>query len=381
MNTDIRPFNICTPPEIIDDLKQRLQATRWPEKETVSDWSQGVPLQKLQQLCTYWQQEYDWSRCEKSLNQWPQFLTEIDGLDIHFLHVRSPHANAKPLIMTHGWPGSIIEFRDVIEPLTQPEKHGGNASDAFHLVIPSLPGFGFSAKPTTTGWNVERIAQAWTTLMLRLGYDEFFAQGGDWGFVVTSAIGQLAPPQCKGIHLNMVMVEPDASTMSELTVDEQDALEGIQFYQDHDSGYAKQQSTRPQTMGYGLVDSPAALAGWIYEKFYAWTDNQGQPEDAIDRDKILDNIMMYWINQTGASAGRLYWESLDSILGREINIPTGVTVFPKEIFRPSRRWVEKYYHDIVYWNEAPKGGHFAAFEQPEILINEIRQYFSLLDRR
>ncbi|MAZ89980.1 MAG: epoxide hydrolase [Cellvibrionaceae bacterium] len=378
MTIDVRKFEISVSNDTLQDLKQRLALTRWPEKETVNDWSQGVPLEKLKQLCSYWEDQYDWSRCERNLNRWPHFKTEIDGLDIHFLHIRSPHKNATPMIMTHGWPGSIIEFADVIEPLTEPEKHGGTADDAFHLIIPSLPGFGFSQKPTSTGWNVERIAKAWTTLVKRLGYREFVAQGGDWGFVVTSAIGKLAPPECLGIHVNMLMVEPDTSTMDQLTPQEKAALDDMAFYQDHDSGYAKQQSTRPQTIGYSLVDSPVGLAAWIYEKFYAWTDNNGQPEDAIELDRILDNIMMYWINKTGASAGRLYWESLADIAGKTVNLPTGVSIFPKEIFRPSQRWAERYYRDIFYWSETEKGGHFAAFEQPELFVNEVRQCFSAL---
>jgi pimeloyl-ACP methyl ester carboxylesterase len=375
VSQDIKPFQIAVPENQLEDLKTRLSLTRWPEKECVDDWSQGSPLSAVKNLCDYWLNHYDWRRCENHLNSYPQFTTEIDGLDIHFLHIRSTHENARPLIMTHGWPGSVLEFMDVIEPLTQPEKFGGDPSDAFHLVLPSLPGFGFSGKPSTTGWGIQKTARAWDELMARLGYTDYFAQGGDWGSAVTTMIGKQNLPGCRGIHLNLVLLQPDIGPDDELTEEEQSALQALQFYADWDSGYSKQQATRPQTIGYSLVDSPAGLAAWIYEKFYFWTDNQGSPESAVPIDHILDNIMIYWLNQTGASAARLYWESFNTYDPSEVTVPTGISVFPKEIFRASQRWAEKHYKNIVFWSYADKGGHFAAFEQPELFVSELTDCF------
>ncbi len=376
MTDSIRDFHLDIPESQLDDLRQRLANTRWPEQETVADWRQGAPLAAVRELCDYWLNHYDWRRCEARLNGLGQYRTEIDGLDFYFLHIRSPQADALPLIMTHGWPGSVVEFLDVIGPLTDPAAHGGNAGDAFHLVIPSLPGYGFSAKPRDTGWNLERIARAWITLMERLGYDRFVAQGGDWGSGVTTAIGALNPPQCRAIHLNMALVQPGAEDLAlELTPAEQKSLADMKAYQRHESGYAKQQSTRPQTLGYGLVDSPVGQAAWIYEKFHGWTDNQGRPEDALTRDQMLDNIMLHWLPATAASSARLYWESFRDMVGKPMTMPVGVSIFPRELFRPSRRWVERVYPNLFYWNEVDKGGHFAAFEQPGLFVEEVRGCF------
>jgi pimeloyl-ACP methyl ester carboxylesterase len=377
MSDEIRPFRIETPDAEIEDLRRRLAATRWPEKEAVDDWTQGIPLAYVQEVCAYWAEKYDWRAREKKLNAFPQFRTEIDGLGIHFVHVRSPHENAIPLVITHGWPGSIVEFQKVIAPLADPTAHGGDAADAFHVVCPSLPGYGFSDKPKTRGTGVERIADLWAALMLRLGYERYLAQGGDWGAMVTTQIGVQDPTHCAGIHLNMPIAAPDPETMADLTEREKSALAGIQHYQEWDSGYSKQQSTRPQTLGYGLVDSPAGQAAWILEKFWAWTDCDGHPENVLTRDELLDNVMLYWLPGAGASSARLYWESF----GRQtqamanVTIPTGCSIFPKEIFRMSRRWAEKRFTDIVYWNELEKGGHFAAFERPETFVDEVRACF------
>jgi pimeloyl-ACP methyl ester carboxylesterase len=372
----IEPFTIAIPDEALTDLKRRLQATRWPEREPVTDWSQGVPLEQVQRLCAYWRDQYDWRRCEAMLNGYPQFKTEIDGLGIHFLHVRSPEPGAMPLLLTHGWPGSIIEFHKVIGPLTDPVAHGGKASDAFHLVIPSLPGYGFSDKPEATGYNVGHIAEMWLSLMKRLGYDLFVAQGGDWGATVTIALGALAPPECLAIHLNMVVVYPDAEQMIDMTDREKSAAAGMKFYADHDSGYAKQQGTRPQTLGYGLTDSPAGQAAWIYEKFHAWSDCDSDPLNILNYDEILDNIMLYWLTETATSSARLYWETITGGYSPStVHIPTGCSIFPKEIFRPSRRWAEQRYTNIAHWNELDRGGHFAAFEQPALFVEEVRTCF------
>ncbi|MFA7554962.1 MAG: epoxide hydrolase family protein [Spongiibacteraceae bacterium] len=378
MSEAISPFKIDIPQSQLDDLKARLANTRWPEKETVDDWSQGSPLAAVQDLCDYWQNSYDWRRCEDRLNNFDNFTTEIDGLNIHFIHVRSPHKNAMPLLLTHGWPGSVIEFMKVIGPLTNPTEHGGSAEDAFDVVIPSLPGFGFSEKPKSTGWGISKIAAAWISLMKRLGYSQFVAQGGDWGAGITTAIGAINPEECLGIHLNMPIVFPEQADFANLTPREQAAVDKMQFYQDFDSGYSKQQATRPQSIGYGLVDSPSAQAAWIYEKFYAWTDNNGKPEDALSRDEMLDNIMLYWLPATGASSARLYWESFSEMNGTKLSLPVGVSIFPEELFRPSRRWAERAYDNIIHWNELNQGGHFAAFEQPETFTQEVRNCFRSL---
>ena len=378
--SEIKPFQVSIEDQALDDLQARLALTRLPEKETPDDWAQGIPLAYMQEILSYWRDRYDWRRGEARLNEFPQFITEIDGLDIHFIHVRSPVEAAKPLVLTHGWPGSVLEFLKVIEPLTNPGAHGGADADAFHVVCPALPGFGFSGKPEQPGWGIEKIAQTWAVLMSRLGYDDYFAQGGDWGSIVTCAIPAADPEHCKAIHINMPIVAPDPDTMSELTEQEQDALAGLQFYQEHDSGYSKQQSTRPQTLGYALVDSPIGQAAWILEKFYAWTDCDGHPENVLTRDELLDNVMMYWLTASGASSARIYWESFGSgATGMTpISHPTGISQFPKEIFRTSKRWAEKRFSNLIYWNALEKGGHFAAFEQPEQFVEEVRSCFRLV---
>jgi epoxide hydrolase len=381
MSSEIKPFRISVGDDVLDDLRSRLRRTRWPEAELVDDWSQGAPLNWIQEVCRYWAETYDWRRREALLNRFAQFTTAIDGLDIHFLHVRSPHPQALPLIITHGWPGSVVEFHKVIEPLTDPTAYGGNASDAFHVVCPSLPGFGFSAKPTTTGWGVDRIASAWAVLMDRLGYSRYGAQGGDWGSAITTALGAQDAEHCAGIHITLAMsARPNVD--GQPTPEEARALQGIQYYADWDSGYSKQQSTRPQTVGYGLTDSPSGQAAWILEKFWAWTDCDGHPENILGRDELLDNVMLYWVTATAASSARLYWESFGPKrrTAHKVTIPCGVAVFPKEIVAPVRRWMEASYTDIRHWREMPKGGHFAAFEQPELYVREVREFFAMLRR-
>jgi pimeloyl-ACP methyl ester carboxylesterase len=369
--TAITPFSVTLTPAIISDLRQRLQLTRLPEAETVADWTQGLPLNYCRELLDYWQNHYDMERLAQRLNIYPQFTTDIDGLSIHFLHVRSPRADATPLLLTHGWPGSVVEFLKVIPGLTHP------AADqpAFHVICPSLPGFGFSGKPATTGWNLQRIARAWAELMARLGYDRYFAQGGDWGSGVTSALAQVDSKCCLGIHLNMATVIPPAAEMTDLTAAEQASLASLQHYKQWDSGYSTQQGTRPQTIGYSLTDSPAGLLAWIAEKYWAWTDCDGDPENALSKDEMLDNIMVYWVSASGASAARIYWESMGAFTRGEVTVPSGFSIFPREIFRSSRRWSAAVFTNIVYWNEVDKGGHFAAFEQPERFIRELQQCF------
>lgn len=371
----IQPFRVHVGDEVLDDLRRRLRATRWPDAETVDDWSQGIPLAYVQEVCAYWSEKYDWRKGEARINAFPQFRTEIDGVGIHFLHARSPHEKALPLVITHGWPGSVVEFLKVIGPLTDPPAHGGDARDAFHVVCPAIPGYGFSDKPTRKGWGVRRIASAWSALMARLGYDRYAAQGGDWGALITTCIGIQDPRHCAGIHLNMPIVPPDPATMGSLTPAEQSALAGMKHYQDWDSGYSKQQSTRPQTLGYALVDSPAGQAAWILEKFWAWTDCDGHPEKVLSRDELLDNVMLYWVPGAAASSARLYWESFSQPPMDPISIPVGCSIFPKEIFRSSRRWAEKRFEKLVYWNELERGGHFAAFEQPQTFVAEVRACF------
>ena len=375
----IRPFHLAVPEADLDDLQQRLANARWPERETVDDWSQGVPLIALQELVRYWRDGYDWRRCEERLNGFGQFLTEIDGLDIHFIHVRSPHAHARPLVLTHGWPGSVIEYLDTIAPLTHPEAHGARAEDAFHVVVPSLPGYGFSAKPERTGWNVERIGLAWAELMERLGYERWFAQGGDWGAIVTTAMGGQAPKGLAGIHLNMPTARRTREDFVDPSPEEQAAIDAGNHYMRWESGYSAKQSTRPQTIGYSLVDSPVGLAAWIYEKMYAWTDNRGRPEDALSRDTILDNIMLYWLTASGASAARLYWESFNDI-GRhgQVRVPAAVSTFPREISKAPRKWAERILENIVYWRDCERGGHFAAWEEPDLFVQELRAAFRLM---
>jgi pimeloyl-ACP methyl ester carboxylesterase len=368
----IRPFTVAIPDTEIDDLKLRLARTRWPNQETVPDWSQGVRLENTASLIEYWEKKYDWRRFERELNSFPQFVTNIDGLDIHFIHVRSKNPNAMPLILTHGWPGSIVEFLKVTGPLTDPVAFGGSIEDSFDVVIPSLPGFGFSAKPTGTGWNVSRIASAWVELMKRLGYTKWAAQGGDWGAVVTSALGLARPEGLLGIHLNTQYAFP-AKIPDSLSPEEQYAVDTLALYTGGMGGANHIQGTKPETIGIALADSPAGQAAWIYDKFQSKTDNQGLAEDALSRDDILDAISLYWFTNSAASSARIYWENrAASMAGPTLSLPVAVTVFPRDIPRLPRNWIEETYTNLIHYGEAEKGGHFAAFEQPEILVSEIR---------
>jgi pimeloyl-ACP methyl ester carboxylesterase len=396
----IRPFRINFSDEALVDLRRRLAATRWPEKETVADESQGVPLATMQELVRHWQTDYDWRKVEARLNALPQFITEIDGLDIHFIHVRSKHQNALPLIVTHGWPGSVIEQLKIIDPLTNPTANGGNASDAFHLVIPSMPGYGFSAKPTETGWDPARIARAWIVLMKRIGYTRFVAQGGDWGSPISNEMGKLAPPELLGIHVNLPGTVPpeifkaiqagDPAPTS-LSAEERRAFEQIKISFTKRRAYAVEMGTRPQTL-YGLADSPVALAAWLLDH----GDGYGQPAAAIisavlmrtinghsagdlTRDDVLDDITLYWLTNTGVSSGRLYWENkINLYTAANVSVPAAVTVFPGENYQAPRSWTEQAYHKLIYFNEVEKGGHFAAWEQPQLLSEEIRAGFRSL---
>jgi epoxide hydrolase len=381
----VAALRIAIPDAELHDLQERLRNTRWPDQETVGDWSQGVPLAYLRELCGYWAGGYDWRPTEQRLNLLGQFRTGIDGLGIHFLHVRSPHRDALPLVITHGWPGSIVEFLKVIGPLTDPPAHGGDAADAFHVVCPSLPGYGFSDKPGTPGWGIERIASAWTRLMRRLGYRRYGAQGGDWGTSISAAVGQRDPDHVVGIHLTPPLAPPDPATFDALTDAERAALATLEDAKRWESGYSTEQATRPQTIGYQLVDSPVGLAAWIIEKFQSWTDCDGDPLNVLTRDELLDNLMLYWLPRTGASAARLYWESIRQVnewisgtTTDTITVPTGCTIFPHELQRPSRRWAERRFTDVRYWNEVDRGGHFAAFEQPELFVREVRAFFRLV---
>jgi pimeloyl-ACP methyl ester carboxylesterase len=375
MAPTVRPFEIAVPQAALDDLQARLALTRWTDRETVDDWSQGAPLSRMRALVDHWRQGYDWRRCEARLNGFGSFKADVDGLGIHLLHARSPHANALPLLITHGWPGSVVEFAEVIGPLTDPVAHGGRADDAFHVIAPSLPGYGFSDKPARAGWDVARIGQAWIDLMDALGYGRWVAQGGDWGAAITSQIAAMAPPACAAVHLNMVLPGPGATKLPDPTPREQAALAAAARHQREGTGYSAQQGSRPQTLGYSLVDSPVGQAAWIYEKFYEWTDCDGDPESIFSRDQLLDNIMLYWLPAAGTSSARLYWEHRARPQRPRIEMPVGVSLFPKESILPSRRWAETAYANIVYWNELPKGGHFAAFEQPALFVEELRNCF------
>jgi pimeloyl-ACP methyl ester carboxylesterase len=391
----IRPFEpVHFPDEALADLKRRILATRWPEKETVTDASQGVQLATTQKLARYWATEYDWRACEARLNALPQFITNIDGLDIHFIHVRSKHENALPLIVTHGWPGSIVEQMKIIDPLTNPTAHGGSASDAFHVVIPSMPGYGYSGIPTTTGWDRAHIARAWTVLMKRLGYTKFVAQGGDWGAIITEVMGAQAPPELIGIHTNMANVIPldiDAAAFSGkpapagLSADEKLAYDRLSFVYAKGIGYGFQMGLRPQTL-YGIADSPVGLAAYFldhdarsYELIARVFDGQSE---GLTRDDILDNITITWLTNTAVSGGRLYWEnygkSFFDVKGVAASVPVAVSVFPDELYPAPRSWAERAYPKLIHYNKLDKGGHFAAWEQPQLFVNELRVGFKSL---
>jgi epoxide hydrolase len=381
------PFQVRFTPETIDDLRRRLATARWPERETVDDWSQGVRLDFVRDLARYWCDNYDFEAAEKRLNAWPQFTTPIDDLDIHFLHARSPEPDALPLVMSHGWPGTVVEFLDVIGPLADPVAHGGSASEAFHVVCPSLPGYGFSDKPTTTGHGIPWIAEAWQTLMDRLGYARYAAQGGDWGSAITCVLGEAHPDRVVGIHITMPTI-PLGPLTDDSTDEERRNYDDFERHTQWGTGYQYQQSTRPQTLGYGLADSPIGQLAWVVEKFWAWTDCDGDPYRIFTRDQLLDNATVYWMTGTGASSARLYWESAGPAAATNgtalapgmgvVTVATGCSVFPKEIRRPSRRWAESRFTNIQYWNEPLKGGHFSAFEQPQIFVDEVRSSFRAL---
>ncbi|MGR8919391.1 MAG: epoxide hydrolase family protein [Gammaproteobacteria bacterium] len=374
MKEPIRPFRIDVPDAVLEDLRTRIDRTRWPETELVDDWTQGVPAAWLRPLCDYWADGYDWRRREAALNRFDQFVTTIDGVDIHFIHQRSPEPGARPLLVTHGWPGSLVEFHKVIGPLSDPVAHGGRAEDAFHVICPALPGFGFSGKPPTAGYGVERIARAWAELMARLGYARYLAQGGDWGSAVTQALGWIDPAHCESIHVTLSMGTRPAVD-GEPTPEEQRALDGLKYYRQWDAGYSKEQATRPQTVGYALTDSPVGQAAWVLEKFWAWTDCDGDPLNVLDRDELLDNLMFYWAPAAAASSARLYWQSFGRVERQPVEIPVGVAVYPKEIVPPVRKWMENDgFGNIVHWAEMPRGGHFAAFEQPALFVDDLRTW-------
>ncbi|KAK47982.1 multidrug MFS transporter [Caballeronia jiangsuensis] len=389
--TAIRPLRVHVPDAQLADLKRRVKSTRWPERETVTDASQGVQLATMQKLARHWATDYDWRKVEARLNAVPNFVTEIDGLDIHFIHVRSKHANALPVIVTHGWPGSIIEQLKIIDPLTNPTAHGGQASDAFDVVIPSLPGYGFSGKPATTGWDPQRIARAWIALMKRLGYTRYVAQGGDWGNAVTEQMALIAPPELIGIHTNMPATVPDDiahalkfgdPAPAGLSADEAHAFEQLDFFYKHGLGYAQEMANRPQTL-YGIEDSPIGLAAWMIDHDAASQALiarvfDGQTE-GLSRDDILDNISLYWFTNTGISSARLYWENkLNFFAPKHIAIPVAVSVFPDEIYAAPKSWTEKAYPKLIHYNRLPKGGHFAAWEQPQAFSDEVRASFRSL---
>jgi pimeloyl-ACP methyl ester carboxylesterase len=389
--TAIRPFQVETSDEALEDLRRRVAAVRWPSDELVADRSQGVQLATTQALARYWTSEYDWRACEARLNALPQFTTEIDGVDVHFIHVRSQHENALPLIMTHGWPGSVIELLETIGPLTDPTAHGGSAEDAFDLVLPSMPGYGFSSEPTEVGWDAGRVARAWAELMRRLGYGRYVAQGGDQGASVTNAMGQQAPDGLLGIHMNLLLAGlAGGYHEAQPSEEERAALDAIATFNASGKGYFIEQATRPQTIGYALLDSPVALASWIldhdtdsyYKISRAFLD--GQPSGDLTQERILDNITLYWLTGTGVSAARSYWEGARAaaLAGGQappqVSLPVGYTTFPGEIFRAPRSWVEKTYPNVTYFNEVDKGGHFAAWEEPELFSAELRAAFSSL---
>jgi len=389
----VRPFRIDVPEAALVDLRRRVLATRWPDRETVIDQSQGVQLAKIQALARYWGTDYDWRKAEATLNGLPQFVTTIDDLDIQFVHVRSRHPNALPLIMTHGWPGSIFELVKVIGPLTDPTAYGGRAEDAFDLVLPSMPGYGFSGKPTDTGWGPDRIARAWDVLMKRLGYTRYVSQGGDWGSVVADVMARQAPAGLLGIHVNMPATVPAnvAKALNNgdpapagLSAEEKAAFDSLSAFFTKNAGYGAMMVTRPQTVGYGLSDSPIGLAAWMYDKFSQWTYSGGEPERSLTKDEMLDDITLYWLTNSAISSAQLYWENNNNNFSAvaqktaEISIPVGVTVFPGEIYRAPQSWTKQAYRNLIYFNEVDKGGHFAAWEQPELFAAELRAAFRSL---
>ncbi|MDY0746873.1 epoxide hydrolase [Paucibacter sp. R3-3] len=386
----IRPFRIEVSEKDLQEMRRRIRATRWPDKETVPDTSQGVQQAKLQELMSYWGTSYDWRKTEARLNALPQFVTTIDGVDIQFIHVRSKNPNAMPLILTHGWPGSPLEFLKTIGPLTDPVAHGGRAEDAFDVVIPAIPGYGFSGRPDKLGWGPDRVARAWDTLMHRLGYDHYVSQGGDHGSVISDALGVLNPKGLRGIHVNMPPTIPTelvsgifggTPAPANLTADERKAYDTLSHFFARNAAYGALMVTRPQTIGYGLCDSPVELAAFMYEKIAEWTDSAGNPERVLSKDEILDDITLYWLTDTGASSSRFYWENNNNNFSAahqktaQITVPVAVTVFPGEIYRAPKTWTQKAYPTLYYFNEVSKGGHFAAWEQPDLFADELRAAF------
>lgn len=372
MTDAVQPHPFAFPDAALDDLRERLARTRWPERETVDDWSQGAPLARMRALCDYWRDGYDWRACEARLNALDPSMTRIDGLDIHFLHLRSPEPDATPLVMTHGWPGSVVEFLKAAPLLADPRAHGHDPRDAFHVVLPTLPGFGLSGKPAEPGWTPERIARAWVVLMRRLGYDRFVAQGGDWGYAIANALGGIGAPTVKAVHFNMF---PIYATMEPRDAQEEKALKRLRAFKENENGYMIEQTQSPQTIGYALTDSPAGQAAWLYEKYEQWTDHDGEPEQALSRDEMLDNITLYWLTATAASSARIYWQSMRTFKEHGIEGPVGYSQFPGDIHETSRRWVQERYPNLVHYNELSKGGHFAAWEQPELFAEEVRASF------
>jgi len=371
----IERFEIRVDDAVLDDLRDRLARTRIPDQIPGTRWEYGFPLDYLRELVDYWRDDYDWRAHEARLNAFEHFRTTIDGQSIHFIHARSPHPDALPLLLTHGWPGSIVEFLDVIPRLTDPEAHGGSADDAFHVIAPSLPGYGFSEPTRTTGWDVARVTRAFVELMARLGYDRYGAQGGDWGAQVTTRVGAYDPEHCVAIHVNMPITEPPKEQVP-LSDDDQAALADFQQFRQEETGYSVEQSTKPQTVGVALNDSPAGLLAWIVEKFRTWSDCNGEPENAFTRDDLLTNVMIYWVTQTITSSARLYWERQHSAERPEyVAVPTGVARYPKEPLRFPRPWVERSYN-VTHWTEMPRGGHFAAMEQPELFVADVRAFFA-----
>lgn len=370
MTDAIRPHPFAIPEADLDDLHQRLARTRWPDKETVNDWSQGVPLATLQALVEHWRERYDWRATEARLNALAPSSTTIDGLDIHFLHVRSPEPHALPLVITHGWSGSVIENVKAAQMLADPRAHGRDPLDAFHVVLPSMPGFGLSGKPTAPGWTPKRIAQAWVELMRRLGYDRFVAQGGDWGYSVTNELGGIGAPAVQAVHFNMF---PVFEGMQAQDAQEEEGLRRIRVFQEQQSGYQIEQIQTPQTIGYALTDSPAGQAAWLLDLYRRWMDHDGDPVQAVGMDNILDTIAWYWLTGSAASSARIYWESMRTFKECEIAVPVAFSQFPRDLHMASRRWVQERYPTLVYYNSLPKGGHYPALEQPELFADELRK--------
>lgn len=389
-DNEVHPFRIAIPESELADLRYRLIRTRWPDKETVADSSQGLQLEKLNSLVSYWSSGYDWRKIESHLNSLPQFVTKIDGLTVHFIHVRSRHSRAMPVILTHGWPGSVLEFMKVIQPLTNPTQHGGSADDAFDVIIPSIPGYGFSERPTNTGWDPTRVARMWDTLMKRLGYTRYVSQGGDHGSVISNALGRQAPQGLLGIHLTMPAAVPGElfTAINEglpspvsLSADEQQAFDKLSRFFTRNAAYGAMMVTRPQTIGYALNDSPAGMAAWSYDKIAQWTDSNGDPERVLTRDEILDDLSLYWLTNTSASAARFYWENNNNNFSsatqktHDVKVPVAITVFPGEIYQAPHSWAAAAFPALSYFSRVNKGGHFAAWEQPELFSSELRNAF------